>query len=797
MIPVSQNFKDLTYGRGQYKLFARQFLPSAVLTLVDTDAQRGMAYTATSTAFYSNLRQLYDYGITRTRAWGTLEDYQFLLDGNVMLMPTSTRQLQSQQNGWISEDMSDASGNFTTPEKFNVIFGRMTSTGGHLVTFDPSYDSIPKSFDIVYYRNGTEVQRDEIRDNTAYSYNSEVKADRYNQITIFFYSTSLPYRRVHIIEDMPGIFLNYGEGDIVEMDITQEVDPLSEELVTGEATLGVSNMSRVLDILNGEGLNKYLKQYQRVDMFMELVYPDLTREKVRLGYWNLIDWKASRDMSAVFTLQDPTVAMNRETFRRLPYQEKISLYDLAILIFEDADIQNYWIDTALQNYYCSTAQVPLQTHKECLRLVAQAAHAVVTVANDGQIRVTQLNPLVTGKNLIVNSSFAATSSWTLTNADRVIDYIYSGVASVHPHDNFVISQKVKTVKNHVYYVRAYVYATEQTQESFGSAYMKIDGMPLTDNLMSSALVPGGWSILSGLVKAPATLMTISVEGYLSNPIVYFDSFMCIDLTALYGDAVPTAEWCELNIIYFDGELLLPPLDEQEAVESLDYSTLIESPDILLEDLVSGIYITAKQVQASDQEEPDQLYEETRTVRGTETFFADFQNAANEVTEVIVEGGDLVNYTAYTQSIELTVRAVGDVYILVRGRAVQLNSSTYSRTYENDEGMLPGADPYELQNDLISNVDQVTQLLSYFAYWLQQRYKYMFEWRQDPSIEVMDYLRVQDDFRNDKTILCTVNNLDYGDGVLSGSSEGRGGNARSKKIVASKIGTGIVGIAQVT
>ena len=60
MIPTTQDYKDLVYSQGKYKLFSRQFVPDVSLALADMDAASNMGFAASSQAPYSQLGQLSD-----------------------------------------------------------------------------------------------------------------------------------------------------------------------------------------------------------------------------------------------------------------------------------------------------------------------------------------------------------------------------------------------------------------------------------------------------------------------------------------------------------------------------------------------------------------------------------------------------------------------------------------------------------------------------------------------------------------------------------------------------------------
>lgn len=772
MIATSAAYKDLVYGRGNYALFARQFLPTAVITLIDNAAQKSAIYEFSSSSPVSNIAQLTDFGQARERPWGMLEDYQFALDGHAMLLPQNYTQQQSYQNGWWSEEMSDADGNFSSIVQYHIIFGSFASTGGHLLVFDPSYDSVPKDFDIVYFRNGVEISREEIRNNETHLISGGASADRYNQITISFYSTTLPYRRIHLIEDMIGIFLEYGKGNIVSLTVTQEIDPLSEEITTGEIDLTVSNAGRTLDILNSSGISGYLQQYQRVSVGLELVYPDQSKENIQIGQWEMIEWDAS-GMEANFIIQDPTVLLSRHNFIRNKYRQEIDLYTLASEIFDDAGVTDYKLPPKLKNYKVSSAGLPVATHKECLRLIAQATMCVLLPRTSGQLEMRHLDTLKRAYNTLQNATFQESELgvWSTENVEWSDDYILFGDHSARPRGTFNLQQAVQLAPGHKYYTRFYVYVDGTTQDIEGTAQLFIGPHEGSVDILGTPLLHNEWVPISGLITSEVSESVLSFRGNISKDILRVDGFMLIDLTDLYGEGnEPDASWCESHLVFVDDTLLVPPYKQADPVVYLGYNTLSEPPKITRKDPISAVSVSS--FREVVDEEVSEVYKATHTIKGTDTITIEYNSPITDnLPEVVLSQGTLVKAEFFTSAAILTVRARGDVEVIVRGHEVSFEETVYTRDHTVDLMMVKSAPTHEVANPLVTSFSQVQDLLAFVTFWITQKHEYDFNWRQDPSIELLDYIQVHDDFSNDNVILHISRDLDYSGGVLSGASRG--------------------------
>ena len=777
MIPTSDNYKDLVYGKGQYAKIMRQFLPYALVKIVDVSAQGAGEYSATSEAFYSQLEQLMDEIFTRARAWGVLEDGQFLLNGVPMLMPDTVGEMTSFQNGWQSENMSDASGVFQTPEVLTCNYRNKVTTIGRVLYFDPSYDNVPTSFDLVYYRTGVEVARDEVRNNTSYMYTSAVGAVRFDQLQISFHATSKPYRRIHLLDDIPGIYFEFNETQIISMTVTQEVDVYSEEIVTGEAEMSIQNTTKLLDILNNEGLNKYLQRYQPIDLYLNAVFPDLSQEKVHIGYWSLASWKADNtNLEAVFTVRDPTAKLSRNRYLKGVFPEdKVSLYDLAVEVLEDAGIPSYHVAEELKQIY-TKGTLPLETHKECLRRIAQAGMSVVVPTLDGGIDVKFMSPLIRGYNKLANPSFEDSTSWTLSNATLSEEYIYAGMNSIlFGAGSSYMQQNVTTVVGHQYYLLVWNLFKQEPSALTGDAGLYVNDVLKSPKYSEINFTETVWNVVSCIFEADSTSSVIKLASTYETEALFADAMMLLDLTEMYGAGKePPLEWCDSNLRFVADSMLYPPHTMSAPEGVIDYATLSNPPDVTLKDPVSkvSVYVFEYTEDVTEME----LYNNVRTVRGTETFDIEFDMPCRSCTITATHTGTqapaaIKTQQVYAQSAHLTIQANGDVQIIVKGKPVISSSSVYSVDSDIDKALIEDAETHEVQNALVTDRDMGEDLVSFTAYWDSRRNQYAFDWRQDPAVEVLDLLQVQDAFDNNNTILHTQRDLDYTNGALTGSSEG--------------------------
>ena len=631
MLPTSSNYKKFVYNKAPYELDARHFLPQALIKIIDVAARNVCSYAASSTAFYNEFSELIDENTEHPRAWGTFEDFQFLLNGTIQLMPDTTQEVMLQQNGFVSEEMSDAQGNINVT--LTCSYTQQVSTVGRTLFFDSSYDAVPTDITIKYYRTGTEIGSDTIVGNTAYLVTSKVSVQRYDKVVITFSKMSRPYRRIHLVEDIPGIYVTYSDTDVVSLNITQSTDIFSEELTVGEIDLTIQNITKQLDILNAEGLERYLQRRQPIELRLNLVFPDDSVESILVAYWELSTWKSNKGaLDATFTIHDPIDKLAAgEYIKGVLPSSFVSFYDLAKDVLDDAGVKEYKIDSELHNVY-TKACLPIAEHKELLRMIAQATQSVVLPEADGSIHIKYISPLIYGYNVLTDGAFNKADSWTLSNASLSTDYLYTGSNSVKmgAPTAYVVQTISDLAAGHTYYGRFYALPTVDLTGQSGVAGMYIDDVLTSVNIQTANLGVEEWSAVSCRFTHNATSMTVKLQSTLPANILYIDGLMICDLTMIYGaGSEPTQEWCDSNIRFIADTMLIPRAKDPAPVDDLDYNILIDAPEIETSEAVKSVETNIYSYEVAA--EASEIYKGQRIIAGTEEFVIKFNNLAKECT----------------------------------------------------------------------------------------------------------------------------------------------------------------------
>lgn len=111
---------------------------------------------------------------------------------------------------------------------------------------------------------------------------------------------------------------------------------------------------------------------------------------VPLGVFWSGDWSAPEDgVYAQTTGRDRLELLRKSTYSTSTVQVNTTLYDLAVAVLQDAGLKSeeYWVDTELQQYTIPYAYFEPMSHREALRLIAEACLGQVYCDREGIIRV--------------------------------------------------------------------------------------------------------------------------------------------------------------------------------------------------------------------------------------------------------------------------------------------------------------------------------------------------------------------------------------------------------------------------
>lgn len=770
MINTSAAYKEMAYSRD----YARHFVPRVLLKIVDVVAS-GVDYSGTSPAFMTNFEQLSDGIFIATHFFGTLEDNSFNLGGGTHIFPDDPALFG--QQGFVYETLSDEDGKFGSGvEVLTANYATQISTAGRTIYFNNTYDSVLMDFDVVYYRAGVEIARTQIRNNSSYACLAIQGVKRYDRVTIVAYSTTLPYRRIRILEDIPGIHLFYDELGVISIVLTQNVDVLCNELYTGEIDIEVKNDNNALDIFAD-----FIKRKQPIDVSIDMIFPDGSREAVQIGSFVLYSSRSNIGaLSFSFVARDVLDKLSQAEYIKgaLPVTT-FTLYELAEEVLQDAGITDYTLDPELL-YQTTTACLPIALHKELLRLIAQAGQCVVLPTNTGGIHVKYFSPLLEASNMLSNPCFNSDfTDWTVVGAQLSSGQVFAGKQSAIINGPSSIAQNITLEAGNKYFICCYINPSEPITS--GTAGIYLGTTLISANIGEANLVAESWSLFATIYVASASWVTQLGVKNIDTISFACDALMCINLSDLYGYGnEPDQEWCENNFHFFIESALVPRAVGPVPQDAFDLYVLEDFPEIRTLDAVKAVE-TAIYTYKPDTV-TSEIYNATRDINGTEQFDIKFSYAASNCTvQVIsvdaagvptaVNTATLVSSDIYAQAATLKVTANSKVQITVTGYRVNTEETVYRLDGSQDSRLIPDALIKQINNKLVTQRRMAEDISAYAVYWYNKSLEYSFNWRQNPAAENLDSVVVYDALERNNTVLLTERDLRYIDGVIEGSSKG--------------------------
>lgn len=192
--------------------------------------------------------------------------------------------------------------------------------------------------------------------------------------------------RLRIYKFSCGVTNTFTNEDVINYSEREYVSPIAETLPSTDVTLTIKNYDLYYLPDNPESALAYMQQGQEVKVAFG--YDVNGKGKIewlpeRTTY--LKTWKAD-ETKAIFTATDIFDNISGTYYRGKYYSEGISLYDLAVDVFEDAGIVNYFIDTYLHDVIVHNP-IPVVNHSVALQIIANAGRCALSEDRYGRVHM--------------------------------------------------------------------------------------------------------------------------------------------------------------------------------------------------------------------------------------------------------------------------------------------------------------------------------------------------------------------------------------------------------------------------
>lgn len=264
---------------------ARRILLRAIIDLISPD----IVYSAGETSGqipWSQLAQIHDKVFDTPAKYATLEHNRWTLDGTFGIFPDQAADVTGQV-AYIGDVLSGADGRFAAAPWVELQFSGVSVLQACSVYFPgDEYDGLPLDFTVEVKQGGTAYYSKSFTGNQAASVAmSGFTVNNPDAIRVTVSKWSLPYRRMRLVEIVPGIYEQWDNNIIAEFSVKQQGNVACTALPYGTCTLKMDNLSRRFEPRAKDGLFQSIEERQGIDISIGVRLPDGTDDYKRVGIY--------------------------------------------------------------------------------------------------------------------------------------------------------------------------------------------------------------------------------------------------------------------------------------------------------------------------------------------------------------------------------------------------------------------------------------------------------------------------------------------------------------------------------
>src|SRR5690606_4904762 len=390
VLPVSQDFLDAVASGGR-------IVGRVQIDYTDPFMDQSIEVDASEQARTSYPAQTADSVESVPYKWASL-DGSWTLDGTWHLMP-GPDDADRYQVGWWGQQLAGAGGAFSAPYPTLTVTHLPRPIHSLKVVGDDARGEWPVDFTIRLYSEAdvllhteTVVGNTEIRWSKSLAVPVLDVAKQVLEITRWSHEG----RQAKIIEFFTSVQQTYEASDLVEISLLEERDVSAGALPVGsissnEVTIRIRNDDRRFDVDNDQSpLYRLLLPNRRIRAWLGAVLPNDSVEWAPLGTFWSTEWQAPEDaVHASVVARDRLELLRKSTYQSSYVRQDWDLCDLATEILRDAGLSDdeFFVCPSLRGIVVPWAWFEPVSHREALRLIAEAALGTAYCDRDGRIVV--------------------------------------------------------------------------------------------------------------------------------------------------------------------------------------------------------------------------------------------------------------------------------------------------------------------------------------------------------------------------------------------------------------------------
>lgn len=250
---------------GAWAPYAAKIKPEALIEfeLIDVDAAKlAGAAVSVETAGFASLAQSYDEITQMSSKIATLEPDYWALDSTFIL---PKKDGPNGETGWWSKALSGADGGFDVAPVLTFTFSEPQYSDGFTIVFDNKSGEVGSDFSIETYSGTTLLASAAVSGNGQEVRVVDCPSAGYDRLVITVTKTSKPYRRLRICEVVFGYLQQFDADKIVSLKLTKETSLYMQSLAAGKLAVTIDNSDKAYNVLNPEGIYKFLQQGQGIN----------------------------------------------------------------------------------------------------------------------------------------------------------------------------------------------------------------------------------------------------------------------------------------------------------------------------------------------------------------------------------------------------------------------------------------------------------------------------------------------------------------------------------------------------
>lgn len=704
---------------------------------------------AASISEFETVDYAYQYGDT----YAALELNRWALDGKTLIVPTG----EAVQDGFISSLMSDAEGNFSTPPVITREFSLKHIFPGLTLTFDTRQQEWPLEVTADFYLNGEVVDTQTVSI-TSVQTTISTTATEVDKVTITF-DRCLPYRRPRLENVLYGLNVQFVNKDIVSTQQKHDVDPLSRRLPTETMQFTILDYEHKYDPDNPAGIYAYVDKNSPIEIQFGYELPDGSVEWLKPDNYVLNAKPSAQNNQATFN-GTGLIGSLTGTFYKSKLGSK-SLYDMAQEVLLDAGLtlteqgENPWeIDDALKDMF-TTAALPIDTHMNCLQLIAHAACCRLYTDDDNIIHIRPFGVTVIGiyNGVWADNGHVWFSEWDTIDKGNTAENTYVTFElnrwTLGGDSQIILPDSNAGQRGYISEAMTGADGSFTNPPVFTKTFDVPHDLPVLAIRFDTVLdeFPGAVQVKYYHDDTLLDTQTATIDSVE----VYVSSNLAIECTKIEVTMIG-------NLPYRRGRVT--KVYYRETDFTLDFTSIGEnSQKISKIDELKSVSVARYSYTASN--DTSTLYEGTTTE--TE-LHVEFSGLAQDV-QISVSGGTLVSSNIYARAADLVLSS-GTKTVTITGKTLTENSVVVS---------YPVAQSGEIdkeENPLITNDTMCQALANHVKSYLQMRNTYEASYRGNPEMEVGDIIGLQTLYTDEMDALILVDEITF-DGSLSGKMTVKG------------------------